>query len=317
MPKSSLAVFVLVVAGVASQAAGDCTRQQKAAADAALRNIQVAPALRDQLVATHAPYGLHSSTVNDTGQELLVQGGYLMVHDRDLRTSLWVTYRLTDGDVEGADGAARVECFREDPRLSENQRASTTDYLEPVFDRGHLASDADLKDNFVHQLNSYMMSNMSPQHCRFNRGVWLSLEHLTRRWAEKYGEIIVTSGAVFDRDGMVGRDTDEDAVRMRSNNGRQRVAVPSHFYKVIVRGEGKSYRAISFLLKHDNRASGVGWDAVRPVAESFISSISEIEATASVILHPEIDRTALSENREAWDFGEGRSNAEASCPEDS
>ena len=66
------------------------------------------------------------------------------------------------------------------------------------------------------------MSNMSPQHCRFNRGIWLSLEHLTRIWAnnDQYGAILVTSGAVFDRDDVTGRDTDDVALRMLSNNGK-------------------------------------------------------------------------------------------------
>ena len=316
MHRANLALCLLLAAGAALQASGDCTRQQKAAADAALRNIQTAPALRERFVATHAPFGLHRSTGDGAGEEILVQGGYLMAHDHDLRTSIWVAYRLTHADVEGADGAARVNCFRKDPRFGRNQGASTTDYREPVYDQGHLANDADLKDNFVHQLNSYVMSNMSPQHCRFNRGVWLSLEHLTRVWAEKYGEIYVTSGAIFDRDGAAGRDPDGAAVRMRSNNGRQRVAVPSHFYKVIVRREGETHRAVSLLLKHDNRAHGVQWDAVRPVAEASVSSIGEIEAAASVVLHPDIDRTALSEDGAAWEFGESRPNFEASCPED-
>ena len=155
---------------------------------------------------------------------------------------------------------------------------------------------ADLKDEFIHQLNSYVMSNISPQHCRFNRGVWLSLEHLTRVWAQRYGEIHISSGVIFDRDGTLGRDADADAKRMRSNNGKIRVAVPSHFYKVFVRREDDQHHVIAFLLNHNNQSNGIGWDTVRPVAEAVVSSTVAIERAASLVLHPNLKRSALSED---------------------
>ena len=241
--------------GVAEPAiARNCNSDERDQANRALAEIKDIPAHLDRLIALHAPFGLHQSTGDTKGEEVLVQGGYLMTHDDDLRTSIWVTYRLTDTDINNAQGKDRVNCFRKDPRLDRSQGASTTDYKEPVYDQGHMANDADMKDGLIQQLNTYVMSNMSPQHCRFNRGIWLSLEQLTRIWAKTYGEIYVTSGAIFDRDGIPGRDPDAAAKRMRSNNGRMRVGVPSHFYKVIVRQENGSHRAIAFLLAHNNQA---------------------------------------------------------------
>lgn len=61
------------------------------------------------------------------------------------------------------------------------------------------------------QINTYVMSNMSPQYCRFNRGIWLSLEHLGRIWAKQYGKIHVTSGAIFNFNPRDARDKDESA----------------------------------------------------------------------------------------------------------
>ena len=293
--------------------ASSCSGSQRAAADAALKAIAANDARRDELVALHAPFGLHRTTGDATGEEVLVQGGYLMAHDQDLRTSIWAAYRLTAADVDAARGAPRIECFRKDPRFARGQGSSTTDYREPVYDRGHLANDADLKDDLVHQLNSYVMSNMSPQHCRFNRGIWLSLEHLTRIWARRYGEIHVTTGAIFDRDGVPGRDADTDAERMRSNNGKERVGVPSHFYKVIMRMDRSAPRAIAFVLLHDNESHGVDWDIVRPVVEASVSSIADIARAAGLEFHPELVRSSLSEDRSDWFFDEGLPNFEASC----
>jgi endonuclease G, mitochondrial len=101
-----------------------------------------------------------------------------MSHDDDLRTALWVGYRLTAQDQTDAEGQDRVNCFRKDPRISFDSAATPADYREPRFDQGHMTNHADLKDELLDQINTYVLSNMSPQECKFNRGIWLSLESL-------------------------------------------------------------------------------------------------------------------------------------------
>jgi len=178
-----------------------------------------------------------------------VQEGFALLHDKDLRTGLWVSYRLSSTDIDGASGRDRVNCFRKDPRLTSAETAILSDYDEPIYDRGHLANDADLKDNLIEQVNTYMLSNMSPQHCRFNRGVWLSLEHLGRIWAEEYGTIFLTSGAIFDFIMRDRRDRDDKAGRMGSRNNIARVAVPSDYYKIFLREDGNTVHSVDFFTQ--------------------------------------------------------------------
>ena len=64
-----------------------------------------------------------------------------MVHDYDLRTSIWVTYRLTETDIDEAQGQGCVNCFRKDSRIERGKGLSTTDYLEPIYEQRHLAND--------------------------------------------------------------------------------------------------------------------------------------------------------------------------------
>lgn len=80
-----------------------------------------------------------------------VQEGFALLHDKDLRTGLWVSYRLSSTDIDGASGRDRVNCFRKDPRLTSAETAILSDYDEPIYDRGHLANDADLKDSLIEQ----------------------------------------------------------------------------------------------------------------------------------------------------------------------
>ena len=202
-----LAVFYVFSTQYATSEVRDCTKSEKAVADGRLKTIQRDKDLLENLIRLHMPHGVHKATHAIQGgpdnEDVFVQGGYILRHDRDLRTGLWVSYKLTDKDIADADDADgkkkdRVNCFRQDPRMKESETGVKSDYDEPIFDRGHLANDADIKDDLTEQINTYVLSNMSPQYCRFNRGVWLSLEKLGREWAEKYKTIYITSGAIFD-----------------------------------------------------------------------------------------------------------------------
>lgn len=310
---------VLLAASVqfdAQAASRNCTADEKAGADIRLAEIGADKALKDKLIDWHLRFGVHKAAGPTDNEEMLVQGGYVMDHDSDLRTSLWVSYRLTAKNMIDAKGKQRVNCFRKDPRRGPANAAIISDYDEPRYDQGHMANDADLKYDLTEQLNSYILSNMSPQECRFNRGIWLSLEALTRAWATKYDTIYVTSGAIFDRDNNDARDADADAERMHSRNGKARVAVPSHYYKVLIRRDGDKFRSITFLLDHTNARHGTKWEQVRPHAEAAIKPVALIEKKAGLHLHPNLDRAKLIESQsgEEWDLSLGGSNLEGGCP---
>lgn len=312
------AALVLTFALGISQANADtesCTDPQEAKANARLIKTNDDAQLRDQLIQLHLAFGVPKSTGPVDNERMLVQDGYVMNHDDDLRTSLWVGYRLTAQDQANAKGKKRVNCFREDPRIPERFAAFPADYDEPRYDQGHLANDADLKDELIDQINSYVMSNMSPQECRFNRGIWLSLESLTRVWATEYGTIYVMSGAIFDRNDDNVRDADADAVRMKSRAGKKRVAVPTHYYKIILRKDGARVQSIAFLLKQDRRAHGVKWDDVRPDVERAISTIEEIEDKSDLKLLTGFNRNAITQSAsgENWEMEKNEANLESGC----
>ena len=47
---------------------------------------------------------------------MLVHGGYVSLHDGELRTALWTAHQLTGEDVLGGACEIRVTCFRHDLR---------------------------------------------------------------------------------------------------------------------------------------------------------------------------------------------------------
>lgn len=293
----------------------NCNKEEKHAANLQLTEIANDTQRQTTLIEKHLPHGLHTSNEISDNEQVFHQAGYILNHDSDLRTGLWVSYQLTETDLNNAAGKERVNCFRRDPRMIVSQTATPSDYEEPIYDQGHMTNDADLKHDLIQQINTYLMSNMSPQHCRFNRGIWLSLEHLSREWAKQYKNIYITSGAIFDRDGDAKRDADDKANRMKSNNGKERVAVPSHYYKVILRKENGTWKAITFLLENTNDKLGTKWDEVLPKVIYSITNIGVIEMIAGVTLHPNLNRSKLSQQLSDWDFSINQANFEGSCPD--
>ena len=302
-----------------------CTPDERAQANERLEKIRDDKEWSERLVAQHLPFGRHLTRHDAEGgprnEVLLVQAGYVTLHDGDLRTALWTAHELTGEDARAGGCAIRVECFREDIRLvPEGHSAAEKDYDEPKdydgqrFAMGHMVSDRDLRDDVTEQVNSYVMSNMSPQYGGFNGGVWLRLEELGRAWAERFGTVYVTSGAVFDDDEDGARDNDEDVARVPKEKGAGRVGIPSDFYKVILRRNEDSdgWSSISFLLEH--RPGGSGGKAKKRLKDA-IKSLEEIGDAADIDLHPELNRELLDEstNWTGWGYAPRKPSDKSGC----
>lgn len=286
-------VFGLGFAAMPASAA-NCTAAERHEAD---RWLWLNQQDKDASLAQNLPWGAPPATGPVSHERMLVQRDYVIGYDSDLRVPLWTAERVTGADL-GKVG--RSDCFRKDVRLKSDEASSPADYSEPIFDQGHVTPSADMTMSKISVHNSFIMSNMTPQFCQFNRGVWQILEELVRRWAVQYGTIYVTSGSVFDRDGNGVRDPDEAALRMTSNNGKSRVAIPSAFYKIIaIRHADGSAETLSILLPHDqtdlDRAEAVAY------LGQHVVPLARIEQLTGLGLLPNI-ATTLIEHPALWPF---------------
>lgn len=225
----------------------------------------------------HAPYGLPVPTATVDNETLLHHKEYLVNFDSDLRIPVWVSYVL---EKKHLVDRPRTNCFRADPRVDDAVEAQLLDYVEPVFDRGHMVPRADMNRSEAVMLNTFVLTNMTPQHDRFNQGIWGELETKTREIVFSKGKAHIVSGAVFDRDGDGQRDADSDADRVQPTG---RLAIPTHFYKVILHERENGFiEGIAVLLPHD--------DVSHPV--TFLNqnrvSIDTIEAVAGYDLFPDL-----------------------------
>jgi endonuclease G, mitochondrial len=291
---SALLLFALAAfAAWTPASAANCTPAERAVADRALR---LSTADQSAAVATHLPWGAPRAAAGASNESQLVQRDYVIGYDADLRVPLWTAERVDSARIGKVD---REDCFRADPRLSVPNASTPTDYNEPIYDQGHLAAFANQSSSDVAGHNSFVMSNMAPQTCQFNRGIWQILEGIARLWATEHGTVYVLSGSVFDRDGNGVRDSDASAQRMLSRNGNQRVAVPSAFYKIVtLRRPDGSLATLSIMMPH-NTANPNGPAALQYLRD-HVTTVAAIERVTGLDLFP--SETNLGESTTVWPF---------------
>ncbi|HUE80383.1 MAG TPA: DNA/RNA non-specific endonuclease [Sphingomicrobium sp.] len=167
----------------------NCTAAEKKSAD---RQLWLKQQDKQLSIAKHLPWGAPVADPSAGNEWLLVQRDYVIHYDGDLRIPLLTAERV---DEDRLQQLHRTDCFRRDVRIDAPMDSKPSDYKEPIFDQGHLAAFANQTSSKIAGNKSFMMSNMVPQTCQFNRGIWQILEGVTRGWAKDKGTVYVISGS--------------------------------------------------------------------------------------------------------------------------
>ncbi len=206
---------------------------------------------------------------------------YTLSYSEKHEQAFWVAYKLTAGHLTGT--VSRTDNFRSDSKVKTGS-ASLADYKGSGYDRGHLAPAADFKWSPVVMSESFYMSNMSPQHPSFNRGIWKKLEGTVRNWAADNEEIYVVTGPV-----LTGT---YPAI------GPNHVSIPEYYYKVILDYKEPELKGIGFIMP--NMKSGRS-------LQSYAVTIDEVERVTGIDFFHALD-DAIEEQIEStlkvsqWSF---------------
>jgi len=197
--------------------------------------------------AKHLPWGRPACS------RVLFHVEYVLCYDVDRKVALWASYRLEAADVVDAQ---RVNAFRTDPRLPIDQNPSCDDYAGSGFDRGHTVPRSDMNRSLTAMVNTFFLTNMTPQRPNVNQGTWARLEDWVRAWAKLSGWVHVISGSVFDDD---DNQQPDDPANAQLSQGSSGVGVPSHYYKVIIRETTPGQvEAITLLIPNAANVPGRG-----------------------------------------------------------
>lgn len=164
-------------------------------------------------------------------EQIIAHTGYTVSYNQDWLIPNWVAYELTAVEVEGT--APRRGAFCPDPDVR-GRTATTYDYSNSGWDRGHMAPAADMKWSERTMTESFYLSNICPQDRGLNGGIWLGLEEAVRDWARAQGNVYVVCGPIM------GETFD--------TIGENAVAIPDGFFKVVCKNVNGIYFTIGFIF---------------------------------------------------------------------
>ncbi|XP_061880117.1 endonuclease G, mitochondrial-like [Entelurus aequoreus] len=203
---------------------------------------------------------------------------YVSSYDPRTRTPSWVIERLSGASLSGS--ADRKLCdFKEDDSLHVYHRATNADYRGSGLDRGHMAAAANHKWSQKAMEDTFYLSNVVPQNPHLNQNAWNNLEKLCRSLTKRYANVYVCTGPLY----LPRQEADGKLYVRYQVLGRNHIAVPTHFFKVLileqVQGEGVELR--SYVLPNEPV------DEKIPL-ERFLVPIETIERASGLLFVPNI-----------------------------
>ncbi len=169
-----------------------------------------------------------------TGDNLVIEHRfYSLSYSEHDEQAEWVAYILTRDQLNSSKHE-RHDYFTPDPAIK-SQSATHRDFTGSGYTRGHLAPAADMAFDAKAGEESFYMSNISPQLLAFNAGIWRELEENVRDWARMDGKIHVVTGPVLSKG-------------INNKIGKNRVSVPTMFYKVLLDLDEPIQKGIGFLI---------------------------------------------------------------------
>jgi endonuclease G len=195
----------------------------------------------------------------DKNDVVIEKTGFTIAFNANLHEARWVAYIETREKVKNVI-AERLNKFRPEKSYS---TADDKDYSKSGYDRGHLAPAGDMTWSKEAMYDCFSYLNISPQSPNLNRGVWKQLEDKVREWASLEDSIyIITGGVLKDNLPTIGKD---------------KVAVPQLYYKVILEYSNEGRKGIAFLIPNT--------DAHQEIA-NYAVTIDSIENLTGINFFP-------------------------------
>jgi len=183
-----------------------------------------------------------SSFINESNCDQILDKEFLTIcYDHTLKVAKSVTYTLS-GDLVNELNIQERPSFYVEQDIDREYRASTSDYTNSGYDRGHLAPDASFDWSQESLDATYSLANIIPQVPTVNRRMWIKAENYAREKAVDLSELEVIN--------IVKYTTTPD--RIGDNN----ISVSIGYYKILFNSE-EEYKEC-FYYANDTNASSDG-----------------------------------------------------------
>lgn len=181
------------------------------------------------------------------------KGMYAIGYDQTARVPRWVQEIVSPKNWDGTPQKVRKD-WRPDPFVAPESVVTTEDYSREITQgRISLKAMASHKNFINDELavgRTFYLSNSAPFVKKDDHpGAWERLEDQVVAWSAQKQDLLVISGTMFYNGAPIGRTGHKPEARRR-DPGLPVIAIPSHFYKVIVDIDTKS--AIAFVVPNDD-----------------------------------------------------------------
>ena len=166
-----------------------------------------------QACQVHSPYGF--AQTQRTAQPICREA-YLVAYDAPVKIPAYVAYTLKPENALGC--FPRTNAFVADQSLG-GTGAKPDDYVGTGYDKGHAAPDGDLSYSQIVEYESFLMTNMYPQHGSLNRGIWKLLETSVRGWSVQRNQTFTIYVGAFYGQG---------------DESFKGIIVPHGYYKIVI-----------------------------------------------------------------------------------
>jgi endonuclease G len=185
--------------------------------------------------------------------------GFIVGYSDIRGNPLWVSYQLRP-IPDNASYYKRPQQFNPDWRNLTHITHDT--YNHSGYDRGHMAPNYAISRLYGRsaQLDTFLMTNVSPQKPHLNRKLWQRLEEVeVDYFAKQFGTVWVFTGPIFDN----------KIDRLKSSF---RVEIPDTFYKIYLippAKKGQISRMLAFIMPQQVRGN-------EPLNQ-FVVSVDQVE----------------------------------------
>jgi endonuclease G len=244
------------------------------------------PPLPLQACQVHSPYGF--AQTQRTAQTICREG-YLVAYDAPVKIPVYVAYTLKPENALGC--FPRTNAFVADQSLN-GTGARPDDYIGTGYDKGHAAPDGDLSYTQQVEYESFLMTNMYPQHGSLNRGIWKLLETSVRGWAAQRNQsYTIYIGALYGA----------------GNESFKGIIVPHGYYKIVI--NNVTHEIAGWAFPHTKPYVNLGNDLT-----VFRKPIANIQEYAGVRYHFPANAKEIAPGQE-WpvDYGALTKAKRAKC----
>jgi len=191
---------------------------------------------------------------------IVANDSFVTAFNRQTRTACWSCERLSKSVLKAASSASgstdevtrEKSSFTEPLDQPELFRPRNEDYMHSGYDRGHLVPAADLKSSQDAMDRTFSLTNVAPQvGVGFNRGYWARFEYMVRGLTKKYDDVFVCTGPAFIPEELA---EGKHYVMYQVLGSPPNVAVPTHFWKVIVATRSGTRKVVDSEMK-DGKAT--------------------------------------------------------------